>query len=449
MHTVKTVKRRIVQRTVEAIGKAEHVTLGDEAEFRTAVSNFKSLETEVVALREQVKDTLAVMDRALDRNASLAGALAAYFASDAADPSGGGSTALRATAGDLAAALARAHDVAMRSVARVVQENAIKSLTAFLVRFPPVKKRLIEHANLETDVSSYTRRVKGMREKGRPDSDPELAKLLEKETRARNAYVKLHEDLHRELREMYASRHDSLRTFFVTLAAAQAELFRVVDEDLANVLKSVDRGDQQIVRDEIAALIRSGGPPDPSQSQSKGAAGLVRSALGKISLGGRSRSTSSELKAGDASKRGAGAPAAPSSYLATSPTAGAGNGGGTGAPLASFRSTSSAGSGASFSSAAAGRSAPPPPSAAPPVAPGAGAASRRASTGMQGDDAAGEEVECEVAVALFDYEGPDEGDLSFKEGETILVQEKIDEGWWRGYNSTDVSGVRGAPAERD
>ena len=52
-----------------------------------------------------------------------------------------------------------------------------------------------------------------------------------------------------------------------------------------------------------------------------------------------------------------------------------------------------------------------------------------------------EEVECEVAVACFDYHGPDPGDLSFAEGETILVAEKIDEGWWRGYNSANEFGL--------
>ena len=56
-------------------------------------------------------------------------------------------------------------------------------------------------------------------------------------------------------------------------------------------------------------------------------------------------------------------------------------------------------------------------------------------------DQSTEEIECEVAIALFDYDGPDEGDLSFKEGETIYIQEKIDEGWWRGYNSKDEFGL--------
>ena len=51
------------------------------------------------------------------------------------------------------------------------------------------------------------------------------------------------------------------------------------------------------------------------------------------------------------------------------------------------------------------------------------------------------EVECEEAVALYDYDGPDEGDLHFRAGDLILVAEKIDEGWWRGFNPKDEYGL--------
>ena len=38
----------------------------------------------------------------------------------------------------------------------------------------------------------------------------------------------------------------------------------------------------------------------------------------------------------------------------------------------------------------------------------------------------------ETATALYNYDGADENDLTFKKGDVIEITEKIDEGWWRG-----------------
>ncbi|SCZ93919.1 BZ3500_MvSof-1268-A1-R1_Chr6-3g08986 [Microbotryum saponariae] len=51
-----------------------------------------------------------------------------------------------------------------------------------------------------------------------------------------------------------------------------------------------------------------------------------------------------------------------------------------------------------------------------------------------------------VAIALYDYEEAEEGELSFKEGETIVRIDKVSEEWWQGVNErTGQEGVFPAP----
>lgn len=38
----------------------------------------------------------------------------------------------------------------------------------------------------------------------------------------------------------------------------------------------------------------------------------------------------------------------------------------------------------------------------------------------------------ETTEALYDYEATDEGELSFKQGDTIVILQKFENGWWRG-----------------
>jgi len=44
-------------------------------------------------------------------------------------------------------------------------------------------------------------------------------------------------------------------------------------------------------------------------------------------------------------------------------------------------------------------------------------------------------------VTIYAYEATEENELSFGEGETILLIEKDDSGWWRGRNQKGEEGV--------
>lgn len=47
----------------------------------------------------------------------------------------------------------------------------------------------------------------------------------------------------------------------------------------------------------------------------------------------------------------------------------------------------------------------------------------------------------EVVIALFDYSGLDEHDLSFVKGDRIVVEKKVDDGWWSGRKEDGSVGL--------
>ncbi|CAG8504651.1 1689_t:CDS:2, partial [Racocetra persica] len=46
-----------------------------------------------------------------------------------------------------------------------------------------------------------------------------------------------------------------------------------------------------------------------------------------------------------------------------------------------------------------------------------------------------------IATVMYDYDAEEEGEISLKEGTTITILEKTDDGWWRGKNEQGESGI--------
>ncbi|CAG8442938.1 14189_t:CDS:2 [Gigaspora rosea] len=46
-----------------------------------------------------------------------------------------------------------------------------------------------------------------------------------------------------------------------------------------------------------------------------------------------------------------------------------------------------------------------------------------------------------IATVMFDYDAEEEGEISLKEGTTITILEKTDDGWWRGKNEQGETGI--------
>jgi len=361
MKSLKDAKRRVVQKAAEAMGSAQRVGL-DAEEYQDAVSNFKKLESDLKDVLDGIKSSRDTTAKWTERNVTVADTLAQFFSSD-----GSGRDSLRDASEVLHNSMMRGHDIVQRSVAFKVDENAIKPLNDLLTdRFPALKKRIAEHNALETDYSSYVRRLEGLKDK--PVDDPERIKFQQKHDKAKFEYEALHNQLMSDLRELYNERHNALRKPFITIMAAQAELQSQLAEDLNRVLKDIDQGDVQLLRSEIATTIKAGGPVGgPAESSSKS----TRSLLG--GLGSSSLVKKTESPAAGAEKK---TPASPA--------------GGAYKPGVSFDQSR----------------APPPPPGPNPFAPSAK----------------------EMAVAMFDYDGQDEGDLSFRAGDVITVEEKIDAG---------------------
>lgn len=429
MQSVKTIKRRVVQRTIETLGKSSDGIKLDEAEFKAAVENFKQLELDVRSILDLVKSSRQSTIKFTERNQELGTALAAFFSSDNSPAS------LKTAAYEISRLFTRSHNNIQASCGRILDDNMIEPLTQLLTeRFPLVKKRITQHTNLETDLASYNRRVKGLMEKGKKEGDPDYARFKEKFDRTNAAYVTLHKELLSELRVLYGDRHNTLRRAFVTILAVQAELQQQLSDDMNRVLKEVDRGDVQAIRNDIATMISSGGPPT-----SPGAANGASGANGGLATSGTKLKSLLSSVGGSFSSRGR----AGSGPTAT--TVSSSNGA---APLltsppqsllnSSSMSTSGGGSGSGWNANPISSSSSLDNSSASlhDVAAGTGSRRKHATTdsGTAGEE---EVVEMEVALALFDYNGTDEGDLSFQKGDTILVQEKIDEGWWRGVRDSD------------
>lgn len=408
MQAFKDAKRRIVQQTVESLGKAERVTKDEEA-MKEALEGFKSLEQQLKALYEQLKGAQAATAKWTERNLILAESMSNFFADD--------SGPLKNASLHVSSSALRAHEIVQRSAAKVVENRGILILENLMnERIPALKKKIAEHANLETDVSSYTRRHKTMAEK-KPPSDPEVVKVKEKLDRAMATYERVHADLLEELTRLLKDRFNLVRPVFVAVVVAQCELQKVLSQEFNQAMQVVDGPDVSAIKEEIKYLVESGGPPFE---------GTSKSGMGTLP------SMKSLFNKKDASH----APSAPSGNINMSSSP----------QIERPTYTTPSYSAPSYTTPSTPQQAIAPPSymnkAPPPPPP------EPAEDQIQ-DEHIPEAREIEpsdqplvpgcIGVAIFDYDGPDPGDLSFKVDDRIRLEVEVSPGWWNGTREEDGS----------
>jgi len=407
MQALKDAKRRIVQQAAENLGKAERVARDEEA-MKEALENFKAFEHELKTLAEQLKLAQAATAKWTERNLGFAEEMSKFFSTD--------SSPLRESSLLMASSAQRAHEVVQRSAAKVVENRGVLVLEDLLgEKIPALKKKIAEHANLETDVSSYTRRYKTAAEK-KPPTDPEVAKMKEKLDRASAQYERVHDELLDDLRRLHREKHQLVRPVFVAVLAAQGELQKVLSQELSQAMETITGSDVDAVREEIKYLVESGGPP--SGPPTKGMSGLpsMKSLFNKPSPAAvqSAKANKSSPQTSDrktiASPRGASTPLNFSSNNSSS----------------AFTVPSSS-----------GRSTP------PPVPTVTFEPAEESSEPVKSYDNVSSDtlIPGAVSVAIYDYDGPDPGDLSFKSDDRIRIDKEVSPGWWIGTREAD--GVQG------
>jgi amphiphysin len=402
MQALKTAKRRVVQKAAEAMGSTQRTGL-DATEFNVAVTEFKGMEADLKQILDHVRATKESTAKWTAGNVALSDSLAQFFETD------DGASSLREASRELKRSTGHGHDVVQRSVAKHIEDSAIAPLTQLLNEtFPGLKKRIADHNNLKTDYSSYVRRLEGLKEK--PVDDPERMKFQQKHDKALAEYESVHRNLMNDLRELHNERHARVRRTLVTLMAAQAELQSQLAADLNRVLTNIDKGDVGLLRKDIADLISAGGPPQTAGTAAEGSSKSMLGVLGGL-VGGGNRARGGSVEKSPKGSEDAKSPNAAVSSISPNNAKTASNN-----HVAGGRDDNGNGGGANpFGGDWTTASAPPPAL-----------------------DAAPRKI---MAIALFDYNGLDDGDLSFLAGDVITVVEKIDEGWWRGKASRGGEGV--------
>jgi len=423
MQVFKDVKRRIIQTAAENFGKAERVTKDQEV-LRDSLDQFKTYEVELKTILDQLKSTQAATEKWTEKNLFFAQTMSKFFEKEEEGK-------LKVASLQLSYAALRAHEIVQRSATRVVDDRGVLVLEQLLSeKIPAIKKKIAEHNNLETDVSSYTRRAKALAEK-KLATDPEVVKVREKLDRASANYEQVHKDLLEMLGSLLRDRYDIIRPVFIVTLSAQAELQKVLAEECQIAIKVLDGPDAESIRNDITSLITSGGPPpDVSKGSHMSMKGLFKgntlnrtttsesSSPDKVVSLSRPKSVANLNYQPPPSPRAAAststlAPPVPSQ---TSKTVGASS-----ATLIETRTESPAGE---------------PKSNAPEVA---------TTTAVASTVPVAKVVEAwdlpfapgAYCVAIHDYDGPDPGDLILKLGDRVKMEVEVSTGWWNGTREVD------------
>lgn len=472
INKLKQTKRRAIQHTMQAMGKAE-VTTRDE-EFQMAVDNFKALEQDLNSILKALKDVKDVTQMYTARHAAVGCLMAAYFRGDQSPDS------FRDSSEHLTEVSTRAHSVVQRSCGAVFDMQVVDNITRILEDSFQAKKKLIaQHDGLKVDLESYRRRVKSLQEKGKLGNDPEMVKFTTKLGRTQTAYDRVHNDLLNDLREMYNTRHEMLHPHFAALVASKAVLEEHMMSDMKEVMERMPSALIEPTRSDIEELITSGGPPLEDEEGGKKGKGLMK-------RGSRRSKPPVGAAGGGAADVGGGGGAAPMPQASYEDASGGGNygaggygggdeslenGGGMEAN-GGYGDTADYSNGGSSSNNGnyMGETDPAVPSADNNNSGGGGGGNPFYGGGggeetidsEYGVPANNETIAAiplaetyqppeaanvvggggqEVALALFDYTGVEEQDLSFGKGDRIVVMKKIDDGWWSGRKEDGAVGL--------
>lgn len=254
-------KRRIYQTAVEKLGNGERMAK-DEEEYKLALERFRELEVHYRQLYDVVRSTRVAMGKLAERNLATAEAFDAFFSAHSADEQ---TTALSQSALHTSA---RDLDILHASASKVIEVHALFPLERVLrEQIPDLKRRIVDHKNFETDVSSYHRRLTALLQK-RPESDPEVVKQREKYSQADELYTRHHTDLLRELRQLDENKLDFIRPVYECVLVAHGERLKLQSAEWNANLKD---GQQPEVREEMAKLVKQGVvlPPSTDRKQVK------------------------------------------------------------------------------------------------------------------------------------------------------------------------------------
>ncbi|KAH9254573.1 hypothetical protein BASA81_007330 [Batrachochytrium salamandrivorans] len=441
MQAITDAKRRLLQTAAEKLGNAERVTR-DETQMKQLLEDFKLLEGSLKTLHEMLKaKELAEQRNALASN-QLAQCMATAFASlpDLAEQSA-----------NFADTMQRKHELVSPSVSFFVEQTAQTPLEHFMQdRIPQLKRRIAEHKNLEIDLSSYSRRVKAITD--RPDggvNNPELVKLKEKLRQVEEQYGQFHDALLNELVQLEEDKLDVLRPLFNSVLAAEGERQRLVYHELHGQIHLA--GARPMMR-EVEEIVNQGGPERDSllkrQPSRRTVAVPTFKGLFKTSSGNNppppppppaQQAFSTPIVVKHMSNPSPPQPLPASVSPRTSVSSRTSGLGPLPPPPLVPTALPSPTVVNAESPPASGLAPPSPPPAVPvfvvadptehttPVvarSPSPAAASSPAVTGMFQPGT--------VCRATYDYHGSDEGDLSLKTGDVVVMIEELSKGWWNG-----------------
>ena len=258
------IKRRLVQTVAEGIAGAERVSK-DEVEIRKLLREFHNFENQIRTLQDQIRHWRNMTMKWLDRVSFLSQSFEDFFTLAEEDDE------LKSLSSCLAVSHLQIKKVVSKSIMRILEIHGLEPLQNILDQdIAHIKSLIARHKNLEIDISSYTRRLKG--------GEDNFQKLKLKLENTRNDYNLLHDELLTQLRNLQKDKFTFVKPIFLTLAACQFKLMQVMSDDYD---KQFQPGYEQakIVEsmfEEINDLISAGGPRDPSNiSQSRSRKGSL------------------------------------------------------------------------------------------------------------------------------------------------------------------------------